>query len=218
MKFNKNAITAVLYTFFTLVLGFSFGQSWNNGWQIPIGVTASVFVAIMSFAITIHHYHSIRQHNELLVKPHLIIDSHFSSVIKEDYQTFRLAIKNVGLGPALVEQYSLTLGGKEIRDADSAFVEFLRIVNAVTPAKGRGEVIAMYLQQGEAIDKGAEKILFQASFPTESRSFMKGREIAIKLADEIEFSIRYHCHYDRKFNVEGKRTKNAPTLGASIAA
>lgn len=183
------------------IFGFVLGQAWNLGWQLPVGVTVSIFIAVLTFTTTIHHYYAVRRHNELQVQPHLILDSKFDSTSKDNFHTYSLSVKNVGLGPAIIDTYSLTIEGKAISDADTVFTEFLRFVNRVIPTRGKAEVQAMYLSNGEAIDKGTEKILFVARWPTEGRSFMQGREIAKQLADEIRFQIKYRCHYERQFSV-----------------
>ena len=183
------------------MLGFVVGQAWDLGWQLPLGVSVGIFIAVLPFFTTIHHYYAVRRHNELQVQPHLIVDSKFDSVSKEDFHTYSLAIRNVGLGPAIIESYSLTLGERAISDSDAVFTEFVRLVNRVTPSRGKASVQAMFLSKGEAIDKGSEKILFLTHCPSEGRSFMQGREIAKKLAAEICFHIRYRCHYGKEFDV-----------------
>lgn len=87
------------------------------------------------------------------------------------------------------------------------FVEFLRLVNRVTSASGKAEVQAMYLSDGEALDKGAEKILFQANIPTNDRTFMQGREMSKKLADEIQLVVKYKCHYENSFKIMRKKNE-----------
>ncbi|MFL1544595.1 hypothetical protein [Pseudomonas sp. O39] len=181
------------------IFGFLFGQSWDLGWQLPMGVTISIFIATLSLFITIHHFYAVRTHNELQIKPQLIVDRQFNSTLKNGFQTFRVSVKNTGFGPAIIEKYSLSIGGVKILDADSTFVDFLKLVNNLTPDKGKSEVIAMYLSKDEGIDKSSEKILFEVNIPTNGRSFMEGREIARKLAKEIFFTIEYRSHYGRKF-------------------
>ncbi|QUW64417.1 hypothetical protein KFQ04_17250 [Pseudomonas synxantha] len=186
------------------ILGFLFGQSWDLGWQLPIGVTISVFIATLSLFITIHHYYAVRAHNEIQVKPQLVVDRQFNSTLKNGFHTYRVSIKNMGLGPAIIDSYLLKIGGVEIRDFDSAFVQFLRLVNNTIPKPGTSEVIAMYLSKNEGIDKSSEKILFEVNIPTNGLSFMQGREVAKRLSKDICFSIRYRSHYERAFEVHMK--------------
>ena len=199
-------IPTLLTAILVFIFGFVVGQSWDLGWQLPIGVTLTAFIATLSLIATVHHSYAIRRHNELQVKPHLVIDSHFDSTIKEGFQTYRLSIKNVGLGPAIITRYLVTLGKVEINDSDAVFVEFLKLVNKITPASGRAEIEAGYLSKGEALDKGAEKVLFQSSIPTDGRTFMQGRELVKKLAEEIQLSVLYKCHYGTPFEIARKKT------------
>lgn len=195
-------LTAIL----VFIFGFIFGQSWDFGWQLPMGVTLTAFIATLSLIATVHHSYAIRRHNELQVKPHLVIHSYFDSTTKEGFQTYRLSIKNVGLGPAIISSYLVTLGHVVIKDSDAVFVEFLKLVNKKTPASGKAQVEARYLSNGEALDKGAEKVLFQSSIPADGRTFMQGREIAQKLAEEIQLSVMYKCHYGNPFEIARKKT------------
>ncbi len=195
-------LTAILI----FIFGFVVGQSWDLGWQLPIGVTLAAFIATLSLITTVHHSYAIRRHNELQVKPHLVIDSSFASTIKEGFHTYKLSIKNVGLGPAIISNYLVTLGDLQINDSDAVFVEFLRLVNKVTPASGKAEVEARYLSHGEALDKGAEKVLFQSSIPADGKTFMQGREIAKNLAEKIQLSVAYKCHYGTPFEIARKKT------------
>lgn len=194
----------LLTSLLIFILGFLFGQSWDLGWQLPIGVTMSVFIATLSFFTTVHHYYAVRGHNEIQVKPQLIVDSQFNSTLKDGFQTYRVSIKNVGLGPALIDCYSLKISGIEISEPDAIFINFLRLVNEVTPEKGKSEVIAMYLSKDEGIDKSSEKILFEVNIPTNGRTFMQGRDIAKNIAKEICFSIKYRSHYGRIFEANMK--------------
>lgn len=194
-------IPTLLTGMLLFLFGFVVGQSWDLGWQLPIGVTVTAFIAILSLIVTFHHSYAVRRHNELQVKPHLVLDSQFNSTIKNGFQTYRLSIKNVGLGPAIISSYLVTLGPTEIKDSDAVFVEFLKLVNRTTPANGQAEVEAGYLYQGEALDKGAEKFLFQASIPSGDRTFMQGRAIAQKLANEIQLKVSYESHYETRFEV-----------------
>ena len=202
-------IPTLLTAILVFIFGFVVGQSWDLGWQLPIGVTLAAFIATLSLITTVHHSYAIRRHNELQVKPHLVFDSYFDSTMKEGFHTYRLSIKNVGLGPAIISSYLVTLGSIEIKDSDAVFVEFLKLVNKKTPASGRAHVEAKYLSDGEALDKGAEKILFQSGIPADGRTFMQGREIVQKLAEEIQLSVIYKCHYGNQFEIARKKTNTS---------
>ncbi|GAB3368106.1 MULTISPECIES: hypothetical protein [Giesbergeria] len=199
---------AILSAVFVFIFGFALGHSWEFGWQLSIGVTVSLFVAVLSLVTTVHHSYAVRRHNKLQVKPQLVIESYLDGTIKEDFLIYTLSLKNVGLGPAIISRYSVNLGNTKIEDSDSVFIEFLKLVNNSTHAKGRSITEARYLEEGEALDKGQEKILFKTQIPKDDLTFMKGREILKKLAKEIQISIKYRCHYGMDFEV-GRGNKNA---------
>ena len=216
--FAPVALTLLL----TLILGFLFGQSLELGWGLPLGTSLTLFIASLGLFVTLHNSFSARRHNRLSVKPHLILDSLFDSSYRDDHHTYTLKVKNVGLGPAIINAYTISLDSVANIDPHSVFEELLRMVNKHTPAKGRSHCVAGYLEEGNAIDKGTEKILVQISIPTDGRSFMEGRKIAKELVKLIDTSIKYQCHYGstnivtKKYNHEPKQLGQQDTaLGAA---
>lgn len=206
---NEVSIWDMSYFLIALVSGFAIAQSWSAGWGLSLGVSMSVVLAVLSLATTVHHSYTVRAHNRLQVRPHFILDSTFNSTTKDGYQTYTLSLKNVGLGPGIVQKYAVEISKVTIENSDQVFVEFLKLVNAKVPTKGKAEVGAVYLSAGEALDKGSEKVLFQVSIPTENRSFMEGRKIAQKIAENLELKISYACHYGMEFDVARKKTNMA---------
>ncbi|MDO8343229.1 MAG: hypothetical protein Q7T48_08540 [Cellvibrio sp.] len=177
------------------ILGFVFGQSVDLGWGLPLGTSLALFIACLGFFVTLYSSLLSRRHNRLLVKPHLIFDSMFDSSYREDHHTYTLKVKNVGLGPAIIEKYKISLNQVGELNHHSVFEELLKMVNKNTQANGRAYCVAGYLHRDDAIDKGNEKILIQVSFPADGRSFMEGREMAKELVKMIDSSITYKCHY-----------------------
>jgi hypothetical protein len=190
------------------IFGFVLGQSWDLGWQLPIGVSLTAIVATVSLVTTVHHSYAVRQHNKLQVRPHLVIDSCLDSTVNEGHHTYQLSIKNVGLGPAIVLNYKLSLGGVKVKDGENLFAEFVKLVNSKTEATGNVRFNTGYISTGEAIDKSQEVLLFRAIIPFKDRTFTEGRALAKKLAAEINFVIEYKCHYGSKFQI----ARNAPDL------
>lgn len=183
------------------IFGFVLGQSLDLGWQLPIGVSLTAIVATLSLVTTVHHSYAVRRHNELQVRPHLVIDSYFDSTVFEGHHTYKLSIKNVGLEPAIVLNYDVSLGGVNVKNSETSFLEFVKLVNEKTPAAGKAQIKTGYVSAGEAIDKSQEVLLFQASIPSKNIAFLKGRQLAKELAAEISFVIEYKCHYGSKFQV-----------------
>jgi len=193
------------YLLIATVTGFAIAQSWDAGWGLSLGVSLTVVIAVLSLVTTLHHSYSVRAHNRLQVRPHFVLDSTFNSITKEGYQTYRLSVRNVGLGPGVVSKYDVKVSKVPVGNSDQVFVEFLKLVNVEASAKGKAEVFAGYLSIGEALDKSSEKVLFQANIPAEGRSFMDGRRIAQKLSNSLELDIRYECHYGKQFHINRKK-------------
>lgn len=201
-------LTPILLTIIlTFILGFICGQSIDLGWGLSLGTSLTAFIAGLGLIATIYHSYAIRRHNRLLVKPHLIFDQYFSSEVIPDYHTYALKVKNVGLGPAITQKYTPSFkGAPDNLDPHTVFEELLKLVNSNTPAKGKAHCEAFFLHSGHALDKGEEKVLISISLPKEERTFLEGREIAMKLAKKIDLDIRYECHYGSKHVLSNKKT------------
>lgn len=208
------ALTAILI----FILGFVFGHSIDLGWGLPLGTSLTLFIACLGLFVTLYNSFSSRRHNRLSVMPHLIFDSMFDSSYRDGHHTYTLKVKNVGLGPAIIDSYVISLDQVGNLGPHSVFEELLRMVNKHTPAKGRAHCVAGYLEEGNAIDKGSEKILIQVSIPTDRRSFMEGREIAKSLVKLIDASIRYRCHYGTTNTVAKKYNEEPNKLSQQDAA
>lgn len=198
-----------------LGLGVVIGQAQNLGWGLPLGTSLAFAVACLSLGVAVYQAHATRRHNRLLVQPHLIFESQFNSTTEVGHFTYRLGIKNVGLGPAIFGRYSIALEDSSDLDAHSVFEEWVKLVNKSTRAKGLAICKAGFLYQGQALDKGSDVVLLEASFPIQDLSFMKGREIAKGLVKQINATLDYQCHYGRSFRVAKKlhgETKDAVTV------
>ena len=183
------------------ILGFVTGQSIDLGWGLPLGTSLTCLIAALGLVATLHHSYAARKHNRLSVRPHLIFNSQFNSGVLSGHQTFTLKVKNVGLGPAIIEKYIISFEGTNELNAHTVFEQLLKMVNNNTPAHGKAHCKSGFLYPEHAVDKGEEQTLIEISLPTEGRSFMQGREIAKKLVKLINSEIRYKCHYGTKFNV-----------------
>jgi hypothetical protein len=184
------------------VLGFVVGQSLNLGWGLPLGTSLTCFIAALGLGATFYHSYSVRRHNRLLVRPHIIFDSQFNNTTLDSHHTYLLKAKNVGLGPAIIEKFTVSFDNGDELDGNTMFTELLKLVNKHTPAKGKAHCKAGFLYTEHALDKGQEKTLIEVSIPKEERDFMQGRQIAKDLVKKINASVNYKCHYGTKLQVE----------------
>jgi len=188
-------VPSLLFSLLIFILGLVVGQSVDLGWGLPLGTSLAFVVAALSLFVTVYQAYAVRRHNRLLVRPHLIFDSQFNSTTLDRHQTYQLRVKNVGLGPAVIDDFTISFEGAAALDPHSLFEEWVKLVNKYTPANGKAHCGARFLYKGHAVDKGEEEILLEVSFPTAGLSFMQGREIVKVLVKKIDATINYKCHY-----------------------
>lgn len=182
-------------------LGFVAGQSSNLGWGIPLGTTLAFAVACLSLGLTLYQTSATRRHNRLLVRPHLVFDSQLDSTEREGHHTYRLCVKNVGLGPAIFQRFSISLDDSGNLDPHTVFEEWVKLVNKATPAQGRAICKAGFLYRDHALDKNNEVTLLEVGIPADNLSFMQAREAAKLLVKKINATIEYRCHYGNRFKI-----------------
>ena len=69
----------------------------ESNWSDDIPAIASGFIALLALFTTMYQSHLSRKHNRLSVKPHIALHS------EEDGNTFKIIIRNDGLGPAKID-------------------------------------------------------------------------------------------------------------------
>lgn len=191
------------------ILGFVFGMSFGHGWGLPLGTSLTLFIACLGLFVTLYNSYLSRRHYQLSVKPHLIFDSTFDSVTKDNHYTYTLKLKNVGLGPAVIQSYRIALDKNDNLNAHSVFEELVKMANKNISGKGRPHCVATYLDEGQAIDKGSDQILVRIGWPKEGKSFMEARELAKHLVKLIDATVVYKSHYGNK-DIVSKRYNEEP--------
>lgn len=203
-----NIFLALLLSF---LIGSLFGLSVNLGWGLPLGTTLTLVVTVLGFGVAFYQSYATRRHNRLLVKPHLILTNPFTSLELAGYYTYSLKVRNVGLGPALIENYSLSIGD-ELEIKNHAILETLiKYANKHFKAKGKARCVSGPLWKDTALDKGEQKTLIEINFPRDEVSFMEARSLAKKFIAKLNAEIKYQCHYGNHFKVSLK-TKVQPKL------
>lgn len=202
---TTNIVLALLLSF---LIGTLVGLSVNFGWGLPLGTSLTLVIATLGFGVALYQSYATRKHNRLLVKPHLVIRSPISSIQLEGYYTFTLIVKNSGLGPALIEDFSISIG----KDGEIVRGTLLKTIQKHARTRfnteGATRCLAYFPQKGDAIDKGEEKILIQINFSRKGISTAQAQELVLAYSSEVEVNIDYHCHYGHKFKVERLAPQN----------
>lgn len=201
-----NTILALLLFF---LVGTLVGLSVNLGWGLPLGTSLTLVITTLGFGVAFYQSYASRKHNRLLVKPHLVMKSPMSSIHLEGYYTFLLKVKNYGLGPALIENFSISIGEHGNVANGTLFDTIRKHAREHFCAKGKTRCVAVFLKEGDAIDKGEEKILIEISFSRAGVTLSQARDLARSYSSTIAASINYHCHYGNKFKLE-RMAKDKP--------
>ncbi|KTC63851.1 hypothetical protein AO262_22700 [Pseudomonas fluorescens ABAC62] len=138
--------------------------------------------------------------------------SPFSSIDLEGYFTFSLTVKNSGLGPALIENYSISIGNDEDIFSGGLFDTIQKHAREHFKAKGKIRCGVAFLRTGDAIDKGEEKVLIEINFPKEGVPFKQARDLARRYSATIAAKIEYRCHYGNKFQSEKLTNKKLQSV------
>lgn len=100
------------------MFGFLVAASFNVGWGLSIGESASLFVAAAAFFISTYQTYTTRLHNRLTVKPRISINVSLST---ENSRSVGVFVKNSGTGPAVIESIELIKGNKSGLLTDESF-------------------------------------------------------------------------------------------------
>ncbi|WP_308907912.1 hypothetical protein [Pseudomonas canadensis] len=192
-----NIFLALLLSF---LIGSLFGLSVNLGWGLPLGTTLTLVVAVLGFGVAFYQSYATRKHNRLLVRPHLTVSQNFSSTELEGFYTLSLKVKNSGLGPALLEKFSIAIGQDGIIRRGSLLEAIQKHASDQLKAKGPTRCGANYLKKGDALDKGEEKLLIQIRF--RGPALTEARDLAKLYLSTISVKIEYQCHYGHNFSSE----------------
>lgn len=87
-------------------------------WQVIIGIS-SVVIAICAIVVSIWHGVQTRKHNKLSCKPHLTTWTH----IDNDKAFYFVELINNGLGPALIEKFTVKVDGEIISGERTESIE-----------------------------------------------------------------------------------------------
>ncbi|USV99890.1 hypothetical protein KUA23_23115 [Pseudomonas pergaminensis] len=205
---HLDKINITLALLLSFLIGSLFGLSVELGWGLPLGTSLTLVIATLGFGVTLYQSHSTRRHNRLLVRPHLILSLPFSSIEIDGFYSFSVKVKNSGLGPALIEKFSISIGKDGDIPSGSLLETIQKHAREQFNAKGNTRCGSNYLREGNAIDKGEEKTILEINFRKEKIIFSEARELAKLYSSTIAIKIHYHCHYGNKFKLNKLASQN----------
>lgn len=198
----KNVIIAIL----SFVSGVAVNIFITKEWNIPTGNSVTIIVATAAFFSSYYHFHAIRKHQRLSVKPKFQISNRFDSTDKEDYYTFRVNLDNVGLGPGEVISKTMTLGGIATTNVHDEFEEWIKLVNKILPSGCNPECHSARCDTGFSLNNNKSIDLLLVRFSKTSMSFLDAREMIRYLNKEIKINIHYTSMYGMPFECKNHLT------------
>ncbi len=200
MKYYRASLIGALFVLFlTLLLGVTLGLFFVEKWDISVGETVALILATGAFISSFYHFYTQRRHQRLSVKPYFQVSSRFDSDTKDGFYTFRVTLKNTGLGPGKVTSKFMKLGEAQTNDAHDEFEEWVRLVNCITPANGNAECQSGRCESGYGINNGESVELLLVNFPEQHMSFMDARDVAMELGRNVEITIGYESMYGESY-------------------
>ncbi len=200
MKYYRASLIGSLFVLFlSLILGGSLGLIIIEKWDMKVGETVALALAAGAFTSSFYHFYTQRKHQRLSVKPYFQLSSRFDSVTKDGYYTFRVTLRNTGLGPGKVVSKSMKLGDVQTSNVHDEFEEWVRLVNRITPANGNAECQSGRCESGYGIDNGESIEMLLVNFPQDQMSFMDARDVAMELGRNVEISVTYESMYGENY-------------------
>ncbi len=164
-----------------------------------VGDISTILIALIALGLTIWQARTTQKHNRLSLRPHLMFDVRYD----EESPQIHIVLKNSGVGPAYVTDYSVTLDGKpytgsmlELRKCLDLPDESNTYGGGFIPAAGDA------IQQNESIDcfilktKGGER---DPDFDNE-----KAHEQVSRLNFIIKYESAYEEPDERQLQDKGK--------------
>lgn len=196
----------VIIVILSFLLGIGTHIFITKEWNLSTGSTVTVIVAAAAFFSSYYHFHSMRKHQRLSVKPKFQLSNRFDSTENEGFYTFRITLENVGLGPGEVTSKTMELGGTKTTNVINEFEEWTALVNEVLPNGCNPECHTARCDTNFSINVGKTLELLLVKFDKKSMSFMDARDMIILLNKEIKISISYSSIYGTNFQCENHLT------------
>ncbi|WP_417559220.1 hypothetical protein [Marinomonas sp.] len=126
---------------------------WGLG-ASDVTAIAGVFIAAIALFGSLQQGHKAKKHNQLSIQPHLII----SSSLQDDGKLLTFWLENCGLGPAVINDYSLKINDVLVADKsryigsnvqDTITTEILKLIARKTNSQSLKDKVLMNSQSAE---------------------------------------------------------------------
>ncbi len=170
-------------------------------WQIIIGIS-SVVIAICAIVVSIWHGVQTRKHNKLSCKPHLTTWVHRGV----DKSYYSVDLINNGLGPALIENFTVKVDGEVIPGEREEPIE--KALELLFPGLNYHKLYKAFLAKGYSMAAKDKRtiVAIQFSSPLPDPEFV---ENALNRGD---IEVAYKSFYEEPFLLSTKEEKGRKRL------
>lgn len=171
-------------------------------WTILAGIS-SALIALCALAYTIWQGKKTQHHNKLSFRPHLTTWTHKDI----DKGVYAVELMNNGLGPALIESFTIKVDGKNISGEQTEPIEKgLKILFPNLVYKSHQE----YMGKGYSMAAKEKRTIVVIQF-SEPRSISK--EVVEHAFNRADLIIKYKSFYEEVFTYSSEDDKSNRVAG-----
>jgi hypothetical protein len=152
-----------------------------------VGRNVASIIALCALGFTASQSYVTRRHNKLSLRPHLCS---FTERITGPVSRIKYSLVNNGLGPAVIDSYTVTLDGATLNTNSSA--QFEPILANLLGRKPQSFSIG-HLARDTSIRKDETRLLFEVCFPALTPTDVEGIEHRLS---RVQAVVKYHSVYD----------------------
>lgn len=184
--------------FITQVMSIISSYGANN-----IIASMAMFVALVTSGFTAYHAFLTRQHNRLSVKPN--ITTWIDEANADGYYTLSCDIKNNGIGPAIIRDYSVFYDGQKIGSNQNRKELETAIEEKIGAQKGIISKSISIFGKDYPFPAGAEHTLLKIQIASHAQFDKNPYQ---EFVDKFDVNFEYECMYGKKFKHSSKDLKD----------
>lgn len=165
-------------------------------WELVTGISSGV-IALCAFVISICQGKQVREHNKLSVRPHLTTWRHS----EPEKGFYRLELINNGIGPAVIEGFSIKVDGILVSGERSKPIE--KAMEIVLPNL-QYQPEQSYLEKGYVMAPKERCKIFAVQFLGHA---LPSKEFVDHAIERCELEILYKSFYGERFHFPSQEDK-----------
>lgn len=166
-------------------------------WQTVAGISSAV-IALCALTYTVWQGKQMQRHNKLSFRPHITSWSHRNS----DQGIYAVEVMNNGLGPAIIESFTVTVDERLIAGEGTEPIE--KGLKILFPNVGYQSQQA-YMAKGYSMAAKEKCTILAIQFKSPAPLTKEAIEHAFKRADLV---IKYKSFYEEEFTYSSKEEKS----------